>query len=84
MPDKKREIVSYLIDEWKLSVRQACDLINFNRSSYYYKIKIDYLELESILNELRFQGFTKIEIQEILENEKSLNKNFKKEILSYF
>ena len=35
-PAKKREIVDYIKQEYSMSIRQACTIVDLNRSSYYY------------------------------------------------
>lgn len=52
-PVQKRELVDHLISGYTISIRQACCLVNLNRSSFYYinKPKDDDLVIAK-LNEL--------------------------------
>lgn len=64
-PVRKREIVDYIVGEHSLNIRQACECVSLERSSYYYhpKRKED-TDLIDCLNELSQQhpsyGFKKM------------------------
>lgn len=61
----KREAVEYLQQTHDLSLRQACKIVQLNRSSYYYKATVtDDSEVIDILNDLAHKhprnGFKKL------------------------
>ena len=36
-PARKRELASVVCDEWGVSIRRACGVLEFDRSTYHYK-----------------------------------------------
>lgn len=61
----KHDAVEYLQQSHKLSLRQACKIVNLNRSSYYYKATVmDDSEVIDVLNDLASKhtrnGFKKL------------------------
>jgi len=50
-PAAKKEVVTYLVQDHQMSIRQACITINIARSSYYYEKMIDPEE-EVIMDKL--------------------------------
>lgn len=72
----KREAVEYLQQTHDLSLRQACKIVQLNRSSYYYKATVtDDSEVIDILNDLAHKhprnGFKKLYLR--IESQKSLS-----------
>lgn len=36
-PGRKRKLVDEVRSEWQVSIRRACDALEFDRSTYHYK-----------------------------------------------
>lgn len=36
-PGRKRELVDEMCREWQVSIRRACDALEFDRSTYHYR-----------------------------------------------
>jgi hypothetical protein len=36
-PARKRELAAKVCDEWGVSIRRACSVLEFDRSTYHYK-----------------------------------------------
>lgn len=52
-PATKREVVAYLVSEYPMNIRQACQSLNLERSSYYYHPKRkDDTDVIDCLNQL--------------------------------
>ncbi len=43
------ELKSYISSDEKISIRQQCELLNVNRSTYYYKTAVESDEKLSII-----------------------------------
>jgi len=52
-PGRKRKLVDEVCGEWQVSIRRACDALEFDRSTYHYRSRrSDQAALEQRIREI--------------------------------
>nr|WP_084788957.1 hypothetical protein [Bradyrhizobium sp. Cp5.3] len=55
-PGRKRKLVDEVCDEWRVSMRKACEALKFDRSTYHYKSRRSGQAAKSSWRELPKEG----------------------------
>jgi hypothetical protein len=56
-PARKRELATAVCDDWSVSIRRACSVLEFDRSTYHYKSRRrEQAGLEARIKEIRQTG----------------------------
>lgn len=59
-------MASYFVERWRLSVRQACRLVDISRTVFHYRaMPSDDAEVRTALRELAQQHFPDVEFKEV-------------------
>lgn len=77
------ELKSYISSDEKISIRQQCELLNINRSSYYYKAAVESDENLSIMrwmdeHYLKHPTYGILQMQDFLLNDHQITVNYKR------